>query len=119
MKIKNCDSLSLFCHGFDKLRIYFLIEIPCREGFEEALDLNEAINELESRLLVLIGEAPNIKRNALINKPGCSKPTLERILKKLSIEPLDFIEYQGSKKTGGYFLTDKGKVFVGQIDLSN
>ena len=45
MKIKNCDSLSLFCHGFDKLRIYFLIEIPCREGFEEALDLNEAINE--------------------------------------------------------------------------
>ena len=114
---KNGSSLARI--ETDELRTYFLIEIPCREGFEEALDLNEAINELESRLLVLIGEAPNIKRNALINKLGCSKPTLERILKKLSIEPLDFIEYQGSKKTGGYFLTDKGKVFVGQIDLSN
>ena len=45
MKIKNCDSLSLFCHGFDELRTYFLIETPCREGFEEALDLNEGINE--------------------------------------------------------------------------
>ena len=107
----------------DELRTYFLIEIPCREGFEEVLDLNEAINEaineLERRLVILIGETPNIKRNALIVKLGCSKPTLERMLKKLSTESLPLIEYRGSKKTGGYFLTVKGKTFVEQIDLPN
>ena len=41
-----------------------------------------------------------------------SKATLERILKQLSSEPLDLIEYQGSRKTGGYVLTEKGKAFV-------
>ena len=87
----------------DELRTYFLIEMPCREGFDEVLDLNEAINELERRLVILIGETPNIKRNALIVKLGCSKLTLERMLKKLSTESLPLIEYRGSKKTGGYF----------------
>ena len=39
-------------------------------------------------------------------------PTIDRILKQLISEELNFIEYQGSRKTGGYVLTEKGKDFV-------
>ena len=116
---KNGSSLARI--ETDELRTYFLIEIPCREGFEEALDLNEAINEAineeERALIKIILDKPGIKKPKLSELLNISIRTISRILKKLSTEPLDFIEYQGSKKTGGYFLTDKGKVFIEQIDL--
>ena len=116
---KNGSSLARI--ETDELRTYFLIEIPCREGFEVALDLNEAINEAineEDRALIkIILDKPGIKKLKLSELLNISIRTISRILKKLSTEPLDFIEYQGSKKTGGYFLTDKGKVFIEQIDL--
>ena len=83
--------------------------MPCRDGFEEVLVINETLKELEKELIALIADTPNIKRSALMNILGCSKLTLERMLKKLSSEPLNFIEYKGSKKMGRYFLTDKGK----------
>ena len=116
---KNGSSLARI--ETDELRTYFLIEIPCREGFEVALDLNEAINEAineeECALIKIILDKPGIKKLKLSELLNISIRTISRILKKLSTEPLDFIEYQGSKKTGGYFLTDKGKVFIEQIDL--
>ena len=116
---KNGSSLARI--ETDELRTYFLIEIPCREGFEVALDLNEAINEAineeERALIKIILDKPGIKKLKLSELLNISIRTISRILKKLSAEPLDFIEYQGSKKTGGYFLTDKGKVFIEQIDL--
>ena len=116
---KNGSSLARI--ETDELRTYFLIEIPCREGFEVALDLNEAINEAineeERALIKIILDKPGIKKLKLSELLNISIRTISRILKKLSTEPLDFIEYQGSKKTGGYFLTDKGKVFIEQIDL--
>lgn len=39
-------------------------------------------------------------------------PTIDRILKLLISEDLNLIEYQGSRKTGGYVLTEKGKAFI-------
>ena len=41
-----------------------------------------------------------------------SKATLERIIKQLSSDPLRLIEYQGSLKTGGYVLTEKGLAYL-------
>jgi ATP-dependent DNA helicase RecG len=39
-------------------------------------------------------------------------PTIDRILKQLISEDLNLIEFQGSRKTGGYVLTEKGKAFI-------
>ena len=109
-------------------RSYFLIEIPCREGFGDKVligddfiePLNDAINDAindavkNNALLVLlaISRTPLIKRKLLLDNIDISKATLERILKHLSSESLGLIEYQGSRKTGGYVLTEKGKAFV-------
>jgi len=48
-----------------------------------------------------------INRVELIDKMGKGKTTLERYLKVLKEN--DLIEYKGSKKTGGYYLTEKAK----------
>ena len=98
-----------------------MIEIPCREGFENANEpLNEAINEVineainKNALTVLleIFKSPYIKRKALLELMDISKATLERIIKQLSSDPLRLIEYQGSLKTGGYVLTEKGLAYL-------
>lgn len=103
----------------DDDRSYFLIEIPCREGFEgiddtindTINDKNENINEKELSLLVLIAQSPNIKRKEIMEILTMSYSKTVRILKSLSSEPLNLIEYRGSKKTGGYVLTDKGTAY--------
>ena len=38
--------------------------------------------------------------------------TISRILQNLSSDALGLIEYSGSKKTGGYLLTEKGQEFL-------
>ena len=107
---------------------YFLIEIPCREGFGDKVligddfiePLNDAINDVindainnNARLVLLaISRTPFIKRKLLLDNIDIFKATLERILKQLSSESLGLVEYQGSRKTGGYVLTEKGKAFV-------
>lgn len=109
-------------------RSYFLIEIPCREGFGDKVligddfiePLNDAINDVindainnNARLVLLaISRTPFIKRKLLLDNIDIFKATLERILKQLSSESLGLVEYQGSRKTGGYVLTEKGKAFV-------
>ena len=100
-------------------RSYFLIEIPCREGFEdEALSdvinepLNDKINDKIKSVLLKISELGIAKRKDLHDAIKVSMPTIDRILKQLISEELNFIEYQGSRKTGGYVLTEKGKDFV-------
>lgn len=110
-------------------RGYFLIEIPCREGFGDRVligddfifsddgdAINDAINDEinnNARLVLLaISRTPFIKRKLLLDNIDISKATLERILKQLSSESLGLIEYQGSRKTGGYVLTEKGQAFV-------
>lgn len=105
----------------DDDRTYFLIEIPCRDGFVERMDLsagtsieaiNEAINKNALAVLLEIAKSPRIKRKALLSQINISKATLERAIKLLSSELLNLIEYQGSLKTGGYVLTEKGETFV-------
>lgn len=63
-------------------------------------------------VLLKISKSPYIKRKALLDLVDVSKATLERIIKRLSSEPLNLIECQGSLKTGGYVLTEKGKAYL-------
>ena len=62
----------------DEGRTYFLIEIPCREGFENEMDakygtingtingmINGTINEREAALIAEIAKQPGIKKNEL------------------------------------------------------
>ena len=63
-------------------------------------------------VLLEISKSPHIKRKALLELIDISKATLERIIKQLSSEPLCLIEYQGSLKTGGYVLTEKGQEYL-------
>ena len=105
----------------DEDRTYFLIEIPCREGFENTINtqneaINEAINKNALSVLLEISKSPYIKRKALLELIDVSKATLERIIKQLSSEPLSLIEYQGSLKTGGYVLTGKGQEYVDALE---
>lgn len=74
--------------------------------------INEAINKNALAVLLEIAKSPRIKRKALLSQINISKATLERAIKLLSSELLNLIEYQGSLKTGGYVLTEKGETFV-------
>ena len=92
----------------DEGRTYFLIEIPCRDGFENEMDAkNGTINEREAALIAEIAKQPGIKKNELAEKMDLSVRTISRILQNLSSDALGLIE-SGSKKTGGYVLTEIG-----------
>ena len=94
----------------DEGRTYFLIEIPCRDGFENEMDANGTINEREAALIAEIAKQPGIKKNELAEKMDLSVRIISRILQNSS-DALGLIEYSGSKKTGGYLLTEKSKSF--------
>ena len=100
-------------------RSYFLIEIPCREGFEdEALSdvinepLNDKINDKIKSVLLKISELGIAKRKDLHDAIKVSMPTVDRLLKQLISEELNLIEYKGSRKTGGYVLTERGEAYI-------
>lgn len=100
----------------DEGRTYFLIEIPCREGFENEMDtkygtINGTINEREAALIAEIAKQPGIKKNELAEKMDLSVRTISRVLQNLSSDALGLIE-SGSKKTGGYVLTEKGLAYL-------
>lgn len=90
----------------DDNRSYFLLEIPCRNGFET---INETINENELIVFLAIAKNQGVKRAGLTKVTGMKLATIIRILKNLISEPLNLIEYKGSRKTGGYILTEKGE----------
>ena len=100
-------------------RSYFLIEIPCREGFEdEPLNgtingtINYDIKERESDVLAVIANSPNIKKGELAERLNVAIRTLSRSIQILSSEPYSLIEYHGAKKTGGYVLTERGEAYI-------
>lgn len=108
----------------DEGRTYFLIEIPCREGFENEMAakngtingmINGTINEREATLIAEIAKQPGIKKNELAEKMDLSVRTISRILQNLSSDALGLIEYSGSKKTGGYLLTEKGLAYLNML----
>ena len=109
-------------------RSYFLIEIPCREGFGDRVligddfissdgdKINDKINDKIKSVLLKISELGIAKRKDLHDAIKISMPTIDRILKQLISEDLNLIEYQGSRKTGGYVLTEKGKAFIKSVN---
>lgn len=105
-------------------RSYFLIEIPCREGFGDRVLIgddfisadDDKINDKIKSVLLKISELGIAKRKDLHDAIKISMPTIDRILKQLISENLNLIEYQGSRKTGGYVLTEKGKAFVKSLN---
>ena len=74
--------------------------------------INGTINERALSILNSIATNPGIKKDELSDKHNLPTRTLSRSLQMLMSEPLGLIEYQGSKKTGGYVLTEKGLLFV-------
>ena len=93
----------------DEDRTYFLIEIPCREGFENT---SEPLNDKEMLILREISNRQPINRKLLTQFTGIPASTVTRIISKLSTDPLALIERQGAKKDGGYILTEKGSAFL-------
>ena len=93
----------------DEGRTYFLIEIPCRDGFENT---NEPLNDKEILILKEISNRQPINRKLLIQLTGISESTVTRIISKLSADPLALIVRQGAKKDGGYILTEKGQAYL-------
>ena len=101
----------------DEDRTYFLIEIPCREGFEKSIEplngtVNGTISERERNILNIIAAQPEIKKTFLAERLNLSVRTISRSLQILMNDALPLIEYQGSKRTGGYVLTEKGKLYI-------
>ena len=97
----------------DEDRTYFLIEIPCHEGFEKAIEpLNEPLNDTELQIIKAISTKQIINRKQLVGLTGLSAATITRSIAILSSAPFDYIERQGSKKTGGYVLTENGKYYI-------
>lgn len=93
-------------------RSYFLIEIPCREEFKFPDEIiNETINEHEVEVFLKIAEKQGINMKTLIAMSGLSKSTIYRLTKVLTTEPFSLIEYKGSRRIGGYVLTEKGVEF--------
>ena len=74
--------------------------------------INDKINDKIKSVLLKISELGIAKRKDLHDAIKISMPTIDRILKQLISEDLNLIEYQGSRKTGGYVLTEKGKAFI-------
>lgn len=105
-----------------------MIEIPCREDFGDRVlivddfisadddEINDKINDKIKSVLLKISGLVISKKKDLHDAIKISMPTIDRILKQLISENLNLIEYQGSRKTGGYVLTEKGKAFVKSLN---
>lgn len=63
--------------------------------------ISDTIKERLGKAVKLILERPGMKVNELIEKLAVSERTTKRDLEKISA----LVEYRGSKKTGGYFLS--------------
>ena len=81
------------------LTIIPLKPIPDNEG------LNEGLNEVELKILQSIRATPGINMLNISKKLGIPYKTIERHIRNLTRK--NFIERQGSKKTGGYVITRK------------
>ena len=101
-------------------RSYFLIEIPCREGFGDRVligddfiePLNEPLNEKELMVIKAIFNKNVLNRMQLVEFTNISEATIKRIITRLTSEPLKLIEREGSRKTGGYVLTERGEAYI-------
>lgn len=88
----------------DEERSYFLLDFPCRDGFENSNILDDTKSELKSELkiidivLSLMKENPKITIPSMIVKSGKSRTTIQKCIKKLKEEKR--IERLGGKNGG-------------------
>ena len=69
-------------------------------------------NDKIKTILLKISELRMAKRKDLHDAIKVSMPTVDRLLKQFISEELNLIEYKGSRKTGGYVLTERGEAYI-------
>ena len=92
----------------DEERSYFLLEIPCREGFSMTDVLSQQKSELKSelkkeskildRVLTLMAENPLITIPVIVEKSGMSRTAIQNAIRLLKEQGR--IERIGSKRNG-------------------
>lgn len=88
----------------DDARSYFLIEIPCREGFKSTIEPIEKESELKTLRIILdlMIENPEITTMALVEKSGKSRSTVQKSIRILRNEYC--IDRVGGKKFGRWIV---------------
>ena len=92
----------------DDERSYFLIEIPCREGFQNAIEpiTQESKHKDELKtlriILDLMIEDPEITTMALVERSGKSRSTVQKSIRILKDEHC--IDRVGGKKYGRWIV---------------
>ena len=96
----------------DDERSYFLIEIPCREGFQNAIEpitqeskhKDELKGELKTLRIILdlMIEDPEITTMALVERSGKSRSTVQKSIRILKDEHC--IDRVGGKKYGRWIV---------------
>lgn len=106
VSIKQGDNSFLYCppQATAYYRSYFLIEIPCREGFQEKIGPSSQESELKGELktlrtiLDLITENPEATTTTLVATSVKSRSTVQKCIKILKEE--NCIDGVGGKKYG-------------------
>lgn len=105
-------------------RSYFLIEIPCHEGFEDSGDLwsdivsepaGTYINETDRLVLKAVADSPGIKRGGIMSATGLSLASVIKVLNAFGIEPLKLVECRYAAGRTEYFLTKKGEELISSL----
>jgi ATP-dependent DNA helicase RecG len=88
------------------------VEEAINEGVNEGIieGISEGIKERIVKTVGEIKENEGIKVRALAEKMGVSMQTIERDIS--IIKSLNLVEYKGSKKLGGYYLSSKMKKLI-------
>lgn len=79
-----------------------IIPLPDRKAIAISDTISDTVKERLSKAVKLLLTYPGLKVNELVEKLEVSERTAKRDLEKIRA----LVEYRGSKKTGGYFLTD-------------
>jgi ATP-dependent DNA helicase RecG len=67
--------------------------------------INDTIKKRYIDIVETLLKSPGLRSNALSGKMNVTEVTIRRDMQTL--DKLDLVEYRGSKKTGGYYLTQK------------
>ena len=96
---------------FEATDNYFYVTLPNLNytGYDQINDkINDQINNFDLAILQIIFENPGIKVPTIQNKLLNDYPsvTLDQIRNSIKRKITKYIDYQGSRKTGGYYFKD-------------
>lgn len=103
---------------FEATENFFFVTLPnLNYKFDDQINdqisdqINDKINELDLSILEIIFNQPGIKVPDIHNKLLINEKsvTLNQIRNSIKRKITNYIEYKGSRKTGGYYLKDKQK----------